>query len=359
MYGKILSSINDRKTTMYALKLVASEYALELEDIVGYLENTKTLSPSDIATLIEVVGTPNWTYIIPYLHNKNAIELFKKMDEINYAQQANNDPDFYSPYDIPAILSMTKRIAKTFGHYDNKNVDVLYKMITDAINDKVSAGVIKIIDDLVCRKQDFALVQAVVQLGTIKDATGNLKFSETSLMAIINACGGYSKLDIDIIKHIYKTVEDYPNITTQQIIDHIKGKSVDIINTYEYPFGDNGKFKSYRERIYNSKAWQNLDWPVQEKLFNYFTRLVNQDENRFVRLVESGYFELCAEGKLDINDLINNVNTNKFFSKHFLNDVKRLYSGEPLVKEFPTGTKLSEMAKMVDEGEVASLNGKI
>lgn len=50
---------------------------------------------------------------------------------------------------------------------------------------------------------------------------------------------------------------------------------------------------------------------------------------------------------------------NSFFSKNFLKDLKKLYSGEPLVKEFPAGTSLTEIADSVDKGETASVDGKL
>ncbi len=200
--------------------------------------------------------------------------------------------------------------------------------------------------------KDFA-----ISILSIKDEQGVHKYSARTIeMILSNLPQPIKDKNLEYVKSV---IIKYPTLTTKEILDIVKGRSVEIEPVYEYPFGENGIFAKEYSRITTTEAYKKLPQEIKSELFDYLNDLVKQDPNRFKRLVDSGYFELCSQGKLDINDLISNIGTRKFFSKNFLNDVKRMSSGEPLVKEYPSGTSLSKIASEVDIGEVASLDGKL
>ena len=231
----------------------------------------------------------------------------------------------------------------------------LKDIMLTAIEKDVDPAVITTIPEFKQRGYNESVMNFILDAGAVKDNKNTYKFSQYGIDAIIEASGG----DAGILNYVNNLVKDYPNITTKQIIDHISNKEITLPTSYKYPFSENGEFRDQYSRIIKSAIWKNLPNEKQGKLFFYFNELVNKDPNRFVRLVESGYFELASEGKVDINDLIDNIGTNKFFSKHYLEDVKRLSSGEPLVKELPSGTDLKTLTQSVPEGEVGYVDGKL
>ena len=322
----------------------------------------------------------NWRVIGMICHNMNTLPEGKKLEAlaINLSQKfIENEDNLYvlSQVDDDATIKMLdKMLARTskgtnhndltpvemsqiLGAYSRSPVypEEIQDIMMTAIDKGVAADLIIQLPEYKADEYSDDEMNFIIAAGTIKDEKGVYKFSKYGIEEIIDTSNG-SKRVLDYVQNL---MNDYPEMTTKQILDNISGKSVSLPDKYEYPFGENGEFRKEYERIIETDLWKNFPSETQGKLFNYFRDLVNKDANRFVRLVESGYFELASEGKVDINDLLKNIGTNKFFSKQYLADVKRLSSGEPLVKEFPTGTDMQSLAKSVPEGEVGSVDGKL
>jgi len=201
---------------------------------------------------------------------------------------------------------------------------------------------------------DFALNMLKLEI-----PNGQKRFNRTSLDALLDVLPQpIEKSDMD---RIYEIAVNNPQATVTQVIHMFKGEKVEAVDTIENPFGENGKYKSYIDRIKNTTVWaETLDETDQANLHAYLYKLVQDDPNRFERLVNSGYFELCSEGKIDIKSgLMEMIGTKKFLSKTYLEDVRRLYKGEPLVKHYSEGMELDVLSKVTPEGEVVSVGEQL
>ncbi len=261
----------------------------------------------------------------------------------------NNDKNNYSYFDIQIFLAQ----------YQFHKVDFPEYAVTmaKAIDKGASPQVIKNLRYFIAmeKRQNAAFIDCSINLGSLKNKNGDYKFSEHSLLYLMR-CAINKGIDPAGLEKIIKA---NPNATTHELLKILNGENITTPNKYKNPFGDNGIFKKEYQRIIQTDIWKQLPHDTQAKMFDYLSDLVQKDPNRFKRLVNSGYFELCSQGKCNIYELIKNFETNKFFSKQYLEDVQRLYSGEPLVKEFPNGTDLQTIAKQVPSGEAAYVNGKM
>lgn len=193
----------------------------------------------------------------------------------------------------------------------------------------------------------------------LKANDGKNRFSMVGINSILEKLPQPpTQADMDMV---YNYAKSNQNATITQIISHVKGKQVEVRESLENPFGEDSKYKSYMDRIKNTSVWmKTFDEVDQAKLHAYLYKLVQDAPNRFERLVDSGYFELCSEGKINIyTSLMINIGTNKFFSKSYLEDVKRIYKGEPLVKHYSEGMKLDNLAKVTPDGEVVSVGEQL
>ena len=289
-------------------------------------------------------------YILSQVNDTGSLKLLDKM--LNKASKN------ISTSSAGIVTQLTPiEMSKILGAYHNSEVppEELSNLIGTAIDKSVAPDLITRLPAYKAHNVSDDVMNFIIDTGSIKDEKGEYKFSQYGIDAILDASNG----NPSILNYAQNLIKNYPDITTKQIIDNINGKSISLNDKYEYPFGEHGEFREQYEKIMNSEIWQLLPANYQGPLFNYLKDLVNKDPNRFVRLVESGYFELAMQRKVDINDLVKNINTNKFFSKHYLEDVKRISNGESPVKEFPSGTDIQTLSKSVPEGEVGSVDGKL
>lgn len=275
-------------------------------------------------------------YIIKKFDTPEVLGILNKMVEKNST---------YSLNDIQIML---------IDYYSNKTVDkTLLTMVENAVDNNVPMKLISNIEYYI----NTNTIDLMIKFSTTFTEYNTHRFSILGLNSIIEALPKpVSQRHIDYVVNL---IDNYPNMTTTEIIKCIKGNSVELPIVVKQPFAENGMFVKEYKTITEMNFWKNLPDNTQAELTKYFEDLIAQDPNRFKRLVDSGWFELCEQGKLNVYDLLNNVGTNKFFSKHYLEDVKRLSSGEPLVKDYPAKTDLAQVAKEVPIGETACVGGKM
>lgn len=280
--------------------------------------------------------------ILNQLHDDVSYNLLAKI-------LASNDKNNYNYFDIQTFLGQYQYHKPDFPEYA--------VALAKAIDKGASPQSIKSLRFFLAikKKQGVDFIDCSINLGALKNKNGDHKFSEHSLLLIIRKA---NQKGLDGVA-LEKLIKENPDATTHELLKILDGENITPPAKYKYPFGENGIFKNEYERIIQTDIWKKLPHDVQTKMYTYLSDLVQKDPNRFERLVNSGYFELCSEGKCNIYDLIKNLETNKFFSKHYLEDVKRLYSGDPLVKEFPKGADLKTVAKEVPSGEPACVDGKM
>lgn len=304
-----------------------------------------------------ITNTPEefWKDVYYHFDSIDKIKLCKKMCQKNKEAERKERADYYSKWCADIILS---RIGILQNSYKEKQQNI-YDLISKAVDNNASSG---LIEQLAKYVQNFDALEPLIDLGTIKDSRNTIKFSSEAVNAIAEALGGYDSVTSDDVQKIKTLVEIIPDITTKQVVDMIKsGTLSDIPDVPEDKSLRVGKYKYCYERITDSNALYKLYPEAKADVLAYLTKMLNHDEKRFTNLVESGYFELCSNEDSPISawDLFDNAKYNSFFSKNVLNDVKKLYSGEPLVKEFPAGTNLTEIADIVDKGETATVDGKL
>lgn len=91
---------------------------------------------------------------------------------------------------------------------------------------------------------------------------------------------------------------------------------------------------------------------------NKLLKIYETNPQRFQQMQESGLFQLIEQGKIS-EKILENIGENKYFTEHFLNDIKKVYQGKPLVAELPNNTALKNIGNFVEEGEVGIINGKL
>ena len=173
------------------------------------------------------------------------------------------------------------------------------------------------------------------------------------------------------IEEILAFIRDNPQATTIEIINHLQGKVIK--SPQNTTLIDNDYKTELFNRVKKSDVYKNLKKEDKIAVLNYLEQLVQEDSNRFIRLIESGYFEMST----DIDDLLKLTTINGFFSKNYLSDLKKIYergrisfrgpmnslgfsldfgeqySYEPIIKTYAATSNLNEITNEVSIGDVA------
>ncbi len=105
------------------------------------------------------------------------------------------------------------------------------------------------------------------------------------------------------------------------------------------------------ERV--NQALDNL--PSAVKAYKKNLQLFAQaNPKRFMKMVDSGLFDLIEQGKVD-KSILENVDNNTFLSNRTLNEIRRIKNNEPYVKTLSSTADISKVAN----GNVAEINGKM
>ena len=151
-----------------------------------------------------------------------------------------------------------------------------------------------------------------------------------------------------------KNLKDFINVTAK------KSKTFATVPFLSTPKMSNTGLCIEKNTAAATKAFNKFELPlnISSKNLRRLEQLYESNPQKFQEMYESGIFKLIEEGRLT-QDILINLGKNRFLTPNILKDIKQVSNGKTLIAEIPANTKLQDIAKYVDNGEVGILNGKL